>query len=144
MAAEERTRQSQGTGAHTCATEQDHTLIFSGTSQLPAKACAPGGSGVLTLEVAVDRRSMTVVDAACGGVPTLGARLVADLLVGRPAEPGLRLAAEQVRLRYFHTCQRALVAAIEDVQRCLREFARRQGEAHQSEESTAEARSQEG
>lgn len=97
-------------------------LIFAGSAQLPAKAPSFDGSRVLTIEVSVHPEDMRVVETATNCTPSLGAKLLRDSLVGKPLEPALRDAQEQIRTRYFNVTQRAMIAALEDLARRHQEF----------------------
>ena len=78
------------------------------------------------MEIEIDPYDMKVVDAACNCIPPLSQKFLVSLLVGREAEAGLEGAISEIRARYFSTAQRAMIAALEDVQRNYREYLAKQ------------------
>lgn len=101
------------------------TVIFGGFARLPANAVSMFAVGVLAVEIEVDPYNMKVVDAACNCLPPLGQKLLVGLLVGNKIENGLEEAIKKIRARYFSTAQRAMIAALEDVQKHYREYLRK-------------------
>lgn len=98
------------------------TVIFGGFARLPANAASMYAVGVLAVEIEVDPYDMKVVDAACNCLPPLGQKFLVGLLVGNRIEDGLEDAIKTIRVRYFSTAQRAMIAALEDVQKNYREY----------------------
>ena len=102
------------------------TVIFGGFARLPANAASMYASGSLAVEVEIDPYDMKVVDAACNCLLPLGQKFLVSMLVGRKAEAGLEDAISEIRARYFSAAQRAMIAALEDVQRNCREYLTKQ------------------
>lgn len=98
------------------------TVIFSGFARLPANAASMYIVGVLAVEIEVDPYDMKIVDAACNCLPPLGQKFLVSLLVGNKIENGMEDAIKMIRARYFSTAQRAMIAALEDVQKNYREY----------------------
>ena len=99
-----------------------HTIIFTGSARLPANAAAAEMLGSLAVELEVDSRDMRILDVACNCMPPLGQKLLINLLVGRELEEGLQEAIEEIPKRYFSVLQRAMIAALKEVQERYKEF----------------------
>ena len=69
---------------------------------------------------------MRVVDAACTCLPSLGQKFLTGLLVGTLLGEDMQQVAAEIRGRYFGITQRAMIAALEDIQRRLTEFRKTQ------------------
>ena len=98
------------------------TVIFSGFARLPANAANIYMAGVLAVEIEVDPYDMKIVDAACKCLPPLGQKFLVGLLVGNKIDDDMEDVIKTIRARYFSTAQRAMIAALEDVQKNYREY----------------------
>jgi len=113
---------SHKAGEHARRDLNNGTIIFAGTAQLPAGAPSRDGSRVFTLEVAVNPDDMHIVDVASNSSPALGARFLRDLLVRKHIERALGDAIHHIGTSYFNVTKRAMIAALEDVERRYRGF----------------------
>ena len=98
------------------------TVIFSGFARLPANAANIYMAGVLAVEIEVDPYDMKIVDAAGNCLPPLGQKFLVGLLVGNKIDDDMEDVIKTIRARYFSTAQRAMIAALEDVQKNYREY----------------------
>ncbi len=99
------------------------TMIFTGFSKLPANAGLLHSPTSLAIELEVDPYDMRIVDAACTCIPALGQKLLTTLMVGRKITEGFDDVINAIRERYLSVTQRALIAAIDDLERRYLEFA---------------------
>jgi hypothetical protein len=92
--------------------ERYETLIFVGHARLPENITAKHVFDVFGLEIEVDPRNNTIVDASCTAIPTLGEKFVLDLLVGHNLEDGIDDIIGRIERRYFGPAQRAIISAL--------------------------------
>lgn len=97
------------------------TLLFCGYARLPANAGVPNEGGSLAIELEIDPYDMRIVDTGFSAIPSLGQKFLTNILVGCYIEEGLDKVMAEIRHRYFSVTQRALIAALEDLQRQYRD-----------------------
>jgi len=98
------------------------TVIFAGCARLPANAATAEMVGILVVELEVDSRDMRIVGVVCNSLPPLGQKFLINLLVGRELEEGLQEAIREIPKRYISITQRAIIAALEEVQERYEEY----------------------
>ena len=100
------------------------TYILGGFSKLPANAILPDGSSNLAIEIEIDPYDNCIIDFSCDCLPGIGNKFLIALLLGKTVDESLKNAMVEIRKRYFSIIQRALIAALEDVQRRFHELQR--------------------
>jgi len=100
------------------------TIIFAGFSRLPENVTSKYVYGFFGLEVEVDMDREIIIDASCTLLPSLGKKLLLGLLIGNSMN-NLEEVAEEVKERYQSTCQRAIIAALEQINKKYNSFKKR-------------------
>ncbi len=88
------------------------TVIFVGHARLPQSLAGRDASPVVSVEVEADMATGTILGATAKGVPSLGAKLVEEVLAGRSLEHGSQEAMDEVRRRYVCPSHKALRTAV--------------------------------
>ncbi len=114
--------QNQNLTSTVAADDHPPTLIFVGFSKLPTAAVNMYGTTGLSLEIEVDPFNMKIVDAACNCLPPLSQKMVCFMLIGHQVTDVFEEAIHQIRDRYISVTQRAVIAALEDLQRQVRRY----------------------
>lgn len=93
--------------------QKRETLLFVGYARLPGNIVSGSGSDVLSLELEVDSSTDLVVNASCSCIPSLGAKLILDVLIGYDLKHTLSGKEDEIRGRFFGPAQKAVIAALE-------------------------------
>lgn len=88
------------------------TVIFVGHARLPQSLAPRDASPVVSVEVEADVVTGAIVGVAARAVPELGARLLADLLMGRNINDSPLEVVEEIRRRYICPSQKAVATAV--------------------------------
>ena len=93
--------------------QKGETLVFVGYARLPGNIVSGTGSDVLSLELEVDPSTDLIVNASSSSIPTLGAKLILDVLIGYNLKHTLSNAEDEIRRRFLGPTQKAVIAALE-------------------------------
>ncbi len=88
------------------------TVIFVGHARLPQSLAGRDASPVVSVEVEADMATGTILGATARGVPSLGAKLVEEVLAGRSLEQGPQEVVDEVGRRYVCPSHKALCTAV--------------------------------
>lgn len=89
------------------------TLLFVGYTRLPGNIVSEPGSAILSLELEVDSSTDLIVNASCSCIPSLGTKLIIDVLIGYDLKQTLSGPKDEIRRRFFGSAQKAVIAALE-------------------------------
>ncbi len=98
-----------------------------GHARLPSETSAKHVYEILSLGLALDRRTGRILEVSCTTLPPYGNEFIRDLLLGKRVEEDLKTIAEEIRSHYICRTRNALLAALEDLLKRLREHQRRTG-----------------
>ena len=87
-------------------------VIFVGHARLPQSLAGPYASPVVSVELEADMGAGIIQSVAAKGIPTMGARLLGEVLAGRNLRDGPREAAEEIGRRYVCPSHKALCTAV--------------------------------
>ena len=98
------------------------TIIVAGSARLPEEVTAKHVFGCITIELEIDPVDSTIVDVSCTLVPSLGGKILHNVLVGSTVDEGIEKAITQLDRRFFNVTRRALIAALEDAYRWYKKY----------------------
>ena len=90
------------------------TIVIAGSARLPEDVAAKHVFGSVTIELEVDLADKTIVDISSTLVPTLGEKILRNVLLGNKIDEGIEEAIIQLDSRFFNVTRRAMIAALED------------------------------
>ena len=90
------------------------TIIIAGSARLPENTTAKHISGFFSIELEIDPVDCKIVDVSCTMLPSLGEKIVYNILLGNEVKEGIRDAIQQLERRFFSVTKRAIIAALED------------------------------
>lgn len=88
------------------------TVIFVGHARLPQSLAGRDASPVVSVEMEADMATGTILGATAKGVPSLGAKLVEEVVAGRSLEHGPQEAVDELGRRYVCPSHKALCTAV--------------------------------
>ena len=93
--------------------QKGKTLLFVGHARLPGNIISGPGTDVLSLELEVDPSTDRIINACCSYLPSLGAKLIQDVLIGCDLNETLTGPEDEIQKRFFGPAQKAVIAALE-------------------------------
>ena len=98
------------------------TIIVAGSARLPENITAKHVFGYFTIELEIDPVDNKIVDVSCTMVPSLGEKVVYNILLGSKVREGIEDAIEQLEKRFFSVTKKAIIAALEDAYKWYKKF----------------------
>lgn len=99
----------------------EDVIYVVGHARLPAETSAKHVYDVLSLGLAVEKETKKIVGVSCTTLPPFGNDFIRDILLGKRLEAELEIITEQIRSRYICRTKNALLAALDDLLKRLRE-----------------------
>lgn len=93
--------------------QEEGTRLFVGYARLPGNIVSGLGNDVLILEIEVNPNTDLIVDVAISHLPSLGVKLILEMLIGYDLKQTLSRAEDEIRRRFFGPTQKATIAALE-------------------------------
>ena len=93
--------------------QKEETLLFVGYARLPGSIVSEHRTDVLSLELEVDSSTDLIVNVFCSCIPSLGTKLILDVLIGCDLKQTLSSAHDQIQECFFGPAQRAVISALE-------------------------------
>ncbi|MBI2358311.1 MAG: DUF3870 domain-containing protein [Deltaproteobacteria bacterium] len=97
------------------------TIYVVGHARLPAETSAKHVYDILSLGLALEKETKKIVEVSCTTLPPYGNEFIRDILLGKRLEEDLKIITEQLRTRYICRTRNALLAALDDLLKRLRE-----------------------
>lgn len=97
------------------------TIYVVGHARLPAETSAKHVYDILSLGLALEKATKKIVEVSCTTLPAYGNEFIRGLLLGKRLEEDLKFITEQIRSRYICRTRNALLAALDDLLKRLRE-----------------------
>lgn len=97
------------------------TIYVVGHARLPAETSAKHVYDILSLGLALEKETKKIVEVSCTILPSYGNDFVRDILLGKRLEEDLETITDQIRSRYICRTRNALLAALDDLLKRLRE-----------------------
>ena len=91
---------------------KQRTTILVGHARLPRSLAGSYDSFVVSVELEADMGTGIISRAAVMGIPSLGGRLLAQVLAGRNLRDGPQEAVEEIRRRYVCPSHKTLCTAV--------------------------------
>ncbi|MDO8612851.1 MAG: DUF3870 domain-containing protein [Dehalococcoidia bacterium] len=88
------------------------TVIVVGHARLPRSLAGSYDSSMVSVELETDADTGIILGAAVEGVPSLGGRLLAEVMGGRNLNDGPPEAADEIGRRYVSPSHKALSTAV--------------------------------
>ena len=88
------------------------TVIFVGHARLPRSLASYYDSSIVSEELEANTETGIILGAAAEGIPSLGGRLLAEVLAGRNLKDGPQEAADEIGRRYVCPSHKALCTAV--------------------------------
>ncbi len=101
-------------------TERDVIYVV-GYARLPSETTAKHVYGTLGLGLALDRRTGRILEVSCTTLPPYGNEFLRELFLGKSIEEDLKTITQEIRSRYVCRTRNALLAALQDVLKRLKE-----------------------
>lgn len=92
-----------------------------GHARLPAETSAKHVYEMLSLGLALDKETKRIMEVSCTTLPAYGNEFIRDLLLGKRLEEELKTITEEIRAKYICRTRNALLAALDDLLKRLRE-----------------------
>jgi len=92
-----------------------------GHARLPTETSAKHVYDILSLGLALQKETQKIVEVSCTILPSYGNDFIRDILLGKSLEEDLKTITEQIRSRYICRTRNALLAALDDLLKRLRE-----------------------
>lgn len=96
-----------------------------GHAKLPAETTAKHVYELLSLGLALDKDTKKVLEVSCTIVPPYGAKIIREILLGKKIDDELDVIVEEIHSRYVCRTRNALIAALDDLLKRLREHEKR-------------------
>lgn len=96
-------------------------IYVTGQARLPADTAARHVYGVLCLGLLLERATGRILEVSCVTLPPYGNEFIRELLLGKTIEDDLETITEEIRSRYICRTSDALLAALQDLVKRLRE-----------------------
>lgn len=93
------------------------TVVIAGSARLPAGVPAKHIFGCVTIEIEINLTDETIVDLSCTLVPSLGEKILRNVLIGNKVDEAVGDAVMQLETRFFNITRKAMIAALEDAHR---------------------------
>lgn len=96
-----------------------------GHARLPSETTAKHVYGTLSLGLALERRIGKILEASCTTLPPYGNEFLRELFLGENLEEDLKTITEEIPSRYVCRTRDALLAALNDLLKRLKEHEKR-------------------
>src|SRR3989338_8033606 len=80
---------------------------------------------ILSLGLALDRETKRILEVSCTTLPPYGNEFIRELLLGKKIDEDFKTIGEEIRSHYICRTRNALLAALEDLLKRLREHEKR-------------------
>ena len=98
------------------------TIIIAGSARLPENITAKHVYGYFAIELEIDPVGSKIVDVSCTLLPSLGEKIISQVLLGSKVEVGIRDAIDELERRFFSASKRAVIAALEDAYKWYKKY----------------------
>lgn len=95
-----------------------------GHARLPSETSAKHVYEILSLGLALDKETKRILEVSCTTVPPYGSEFIRELLLGKSLAEDLNTITEEIRSHYICRTKNALLAALDDLIKRLREHER--------------------
>lgn len=102
-----------------------NTIYVVGHARLPAETTAKHVYEILSLGLALDKETRKIVEVSCTTLPPYGNEYIREILLGRKIDEDLDTVVEDIRSHYVCRTRNALLAALDDLLKRLREHEKR-------------------
>ncbi len=102
-----------------------NTIYVVGHARLPAETTAKHVYEMLSLGVALDKDTKKILEVSCTTLPPYGNEFIREILLGKNLVEDLNKIVEEIRSRYVCRTRNALLAALDDLLKRLREHEKR-------------------
>lgn len=92
-----------------------------GHARLPAETSAKHVYEMLSLGLALDKETKRILEVSCTTLPPYGNHFVREILLGKKLEEDFKTITEEIRSNYICRTRNALLAALDDLLKRLRE-----------------------
>jgi hypothetical protein len=92
-----------------------------GHARLPSETAAKHVYGMLSLGLTLDRRAGRILEVSCTLLPPYGNEFIREIFLGKRIEEDFKTITEEIRSRYICRTRNALLAALEDLLKRLKE-----------------------
>lgn len=106
-------------------TSGPNTIVIAGAARLPDNITAKHVFGFLTIELEVNLVDSTVVDISCTLSPSLGEKMLRNVLLGSKVEEGIKDAVKQLEERFLGATKKAVIAGLWDANNQYKRFLRK-------------------
>lgn len=102
-----------------------NTIYVVGHARLPAETTAKHVYEMLSLGLALDKETKKIVEVSCTTLPPYGAEFIRGILLGKKVDEELNTIVEEIRSHYVCRTRNALLAALDDLLKRLKEHEKR-------------------
>ncbi len=92
-----------------------------GHARLPSETTAKQVYEILSLGLELDRETKRILEVSCTTLPPYGNEFIRGLLLGKKIDEDFKTIGEEIRSHYICRTRNALLAALEDLLKRLRE-----------------------
>lgn len=102
-----------------------NAIYVVGHARLPAETAAKHVYEMLSLGLALDKETKKILEVSCTTLPPYGSKFLRDILLGRNIDEELNVVVEEIRSRYVCRTRNAILAALDDLLKRLKEHEKR-------------------
>jgi hypothetical protein len=102
-----------------------NTIYIVGHARLPAETTAKHVYEMLSLGLALDKDTKKILEVSCTTLPPYGNEFIREILLGKNLVEDLNKIADEIRSRFICRTRNALLAALDDLLKRLREHEKR-------------------
>lgn len=102
-----------------------NTIYVVGHARLPAETTAKHVYEILSLGLALDKDTKKILEVSCTTLPPYGNEFIREILLGKNLVEDLNKIFDEIRSRFICRTRNALLAALDDLLKRLREHEKR-------------------
>ncbi len=102
-----------------------NVIYVVGHARLPAETAAKHVYEMLSLGLALDKETKKILEVSCTTLPPYGGRFIREILLGKIIDQELDTIVEDIRSHYVCRTRNAILAALDDLLKRLREHEKR-------------------
>lgn len=102
-----------------------NTIYIVGHARLPAETAAKHVYEMLSLGLALDIETKKIVEVSCTTLPPYGNEFIREIFLEKRIDEDLDTIVEEIRSKYICRTRNALLAALDDLLKRLREHEKR-------------------
>jgi len=107
--------------------QRKKTIYAAGYAKLPFETTAKHVYEILAIGLVLDPETGRILDFSCTTLPELGNDFLKEIFLGKKIDGEIAIIAEEIRARYLCRTRNAVLAALEDLLKRLKEPRKRNG-----------------